>query len=84
MAVDRLKEILECFYEKHQEQIAWAVVATVGAIFSAGLEFGYWRWRIVEPTLADVQDNTVQLERLRSDVAAVQRGLSKVEGKLGL
>lgn len=82
VAVDYFRKILECFYEKHQEKLAWVVVATIWAIVITGFEFGHWRWSVVEPCIkrADVMEK--QVDDLWGNYRVLLERVSRLEGRM--
>jgi uncharacterized membrane-anchored protein YhcB (DUF1043 family) len=87
MPVDRIKEVFDSFYQKHHDKLAWAFVIAIGTGFSAGIEFGYWRWTVLNPAVEQVAQHTKELKQREKEFECFNQDISariaRLEGKLG-
>jgi len=83
---DRLKELLECFYERHIEKVAWVFVAALWTLIVSHGELWRWRWTTVDPVLthilSDHNKREGELSAIDSRLRAVEGEVSRIEGHL--
>jgi len=76
---ERLKELLECFYEKHIEKIAWLFAAAIWTLVVSHGELWRWRWTTVDPVITHILSNS---ERRDGELGAIDSRLRAVEGEV--
>jgi len=76
---DRFRAILECFYDKHVEKIAWVLAAAIWTLLVTHGELWYWRWTVVDPVIAHLISDH---DRRDSEFDAIESRLRVIEGEV--
>jgi hypothetical protein len=83
---EKLREILECFYEKHVDKVAWVLAAAIWTLIVTHGELWRWRWTTVDPVIAhllsDHDRRDSQLDAIESRLRVIEAEVSRIEGHL--